>query len=134
MDPLVLGLAAFSAACFLAFALWPRPSAKVEVVHASDGDKPAPAFGRATTTQPEHMVATTVVDNTTTNSDAAPLARLTDMLRLRRCRRRCDWRRQDWRSTGGLAPWHCANCGQTGYGSDGERPTSCKRGLTAGRL
>jgi hypothetical protein len=31
-------------------------------------------------------------------------------------------------------PWHCATCGQIGYGSDGERPTSCKRALTAGRL
>ena len=41
---------------------------------------------------------------------------------LRRRRGRCDWRRQDWRSTGGLAPWHCATCGQTGYGSDGESP------------
>jgi hypothetical protein len=31
MDPLVLGLAAFSAACFLAFALWPQAKAGLEV-------------------------------------------------------------------------------------------------------
>ena len=46
-----------------------------------------------------------------TSGDTA-LVRLTAMLRLRRRRGRCDWRRQDWRSTGGLAPWHCATCGQ----------------------
>jgi hypothetical protein len=83
---------------------------------------------------PEHTAATTVVDTTPATSDIAPLARLTDMLRLRRRRGRCDWWKQDWRSTGGLAPWHYTTCGQTGYGSDGERPTSCKKGLTAGRL
>ena len=44
MDPLVLGLAAFSAACFLAFALWPRssPRGQLEVVRATD-DAPSRA-------------------------------------------------------------------------------------------
>ena len=60
MDPLVLGLAALSAACFLAFALWPRssPGGQLGVVRAAEGDRPVPAHGKA----PE-PVATTVVDN-----------------------------------------------------------------------
>ena len=135
MDPLVLGLAVLSAACFLAFALWPRssPRGQLEVVPAADDDPSAPVFGKVAAPAPE-PVASAVVDNTPPPSGDTPLVRLTEMLRLRRRRGRCDWRRQDWRSTGGLAPWHCATCGQTGYGSDGERPTSCKRALTAGRL
>ena len=42
MDPLVLGLAVFSAACFLAFALWPRssPRGQLEVVPAADDAPP----------------------------------------------------------------------------------------------
>jgi hypothetical protein len=107
-DHLVWGLLALSAACFLAFVLWPRPLAKVEVMSSADDDTPAPALGKAATPQPEHTAATTVVDNTPATSDAAPLARLTEMPRLRRRRGRCDWRRQEWRSTGGLAPWLCA--------------------------
>ena len=134
LDPLVWGLLALSTACFLAFALWPRSSAKVEVVRATGDDTPAPTVGTSLAPQTEQTAATTVVDNTPATSSIAPLARLTDMLRLRHRRGRCDWRMQDWRSTGGLAPWHCDTCGQTGYGSDGERPTSCKRALTAGRL
>jgi hypothetical protein len=132
MDPLVLGLAAFSAACFLASALWPRssPRGQLDVVPAAD-DPPAEVLGKAAAPSPE-LVATTVVDNTPPPSGSAPLVRLTEMLRRRRGR--CDWRRQDWRSTGGLAPWYCATCGQTGYGSDDEGPTSCKQALTAGRL
>jgi hypothetical protein len=135
MDPLVLGLAAFSAACFLAFALWPRstPRGQLEVVPAADDAPPAPIFGEVATPAPE-PVATAVVDNTPAAQGETPLVRLTEMLRRRRRRGRCDWRRQDWRSNGGLAAWHCATCGQTGYAADGERPTSCKRALTAGRL
>ena len=136
MDPLVLALAIFSAACFLAFELWPRPSPRgqLEVVRAKDDTAPAPRFGEATAPVPEHAAATVLVDNAPATTDEGPLVRLRDMLRLRRRRGRCDWRRQDWRSTGGLAPLHCATCGQTGYGSDSERPSSCKRWLTAGRL
>jgi hypothetical protein len=135
MDPLVLALAVFSAACFLAFALWPRssPRGQLGVVRVTDDALPAPLVEKAAAPASEPL-ATTVVDNTPATTAERPLARLTEMLRLRRRRGRCDWRRQDWRSTGGLAPWHCATCGQTGYGSDGGRPTSCKRGLTAGRL
>ena len=135
MDPLVLGLAALSAACFLAFALWSRssPRGQLEVVPAADDEPSSPNFEKVAipTSEP---VATTVVDNTPAAQDETPLVRLTEMLRLRRRRGRCDWRRQDWRSTGGLAAWHCSTCGQTGYAADGERPTSCKRALTAGRL
>ena len=42
MDRLVLCLAAVSAACFLAFALWPRssPSGQLEVVRGSEDDPP----------------------------------------------------------------------------------------------
>lgn len=134
MDPLVLGLLALSAECFVAFALWPRSSAKVEVVRATGDDTPAQAVGKAAASVPERTAETTIVDNTPATSSPAPLARLTDMLRLRRRRGRCNWRRQDWRSTGNPAPWHCATCGQTGYGADEERPTRCKRGLTAGKL
>jgi hypothetical protein len=105
MDPLVLGLAVFSAACFLAFALWPRssPRGQHEVVRATDYDPLAPVLGETAAPVPVHVAATTVVDNTPATPDDGPLARLTDMLRLRRRRGQCDWRRQDWRSTGGLA-------------------------------
>ena len=135
MDPLVLGLAVLSAACFLAFALWPRSSSRrqLEVVPAADDAPPVPIFGKAAASASE-PVATAVVDNAPAAQSETPLVSLTEMLRLRRRRTRCDWWRQDWWSTGGLAAWHCATCGQTGYGADGERPTSCKRALTAGRL
>jgi hypothetical protein len=43
MDPLVLGLATFSAACFLAFALWRWSSTKVEAVSTADEDRRAPS-------------------------------------------------------------------------------------------
>jgi hypothetical protein len=92
MDPLVLGLAIFSAACFLAFALWPRssPRGQLEVVHEADHAPRAASSGDAVAPKPEQTTTTTVVDNTPPVSDAAPLARLTDMLRLRRRRGRCD--------------------------------------------
>jgi hypothetical protein len=105
LDLLVWGLLALSAACFLAFALWPRssPRGQLEVVPAADHAPRAASSGDTVAPNPEQTTTTTVVDNTPATSDAAPLARLTDMLRLRRCRGRCDWWKQDWRSTGGLA-------------------------------
>jgi hypothetical protein len=130
-----LGLAALSAVCFLTFALWPRssPRGQLEVVRGSEDDPPAAVLGKAAAPAPE-PIASAVVDNTPPPTGDTPLVRLTEMLRLRRRHGRYDWRRQDLRATGGLAPWHCVTCGQTGYGSEGERPTSCKRALTAGRL
>ena len=64
MDPLVLGLAIFSAACFLAFALWPRssPRGQLEVVPVSYDAPPAPALGKAAAPA-SGPVATTVADN-----------------------------------------------------------------------
>ena len=95
MDPLVLGLAALSAACFLAFALWPRssPRGQLEVVPAADDGPSAPIFGKAAAPASE-PVATTVVDNATAAQGDPPPVRLTETLRLRRRRGRCDWRRQ----------------------------------------
>ena len=111
MDPLVLGLAALSAACFLTFALWPRssPRGQLEVVRGSEDDPPAAVFGKAAAPAPK-PVASAVVDNTSPPSGDAPFVRLGEMLRLRRRRGRCDWWRQDRRSTSGPAPWHCATC------------------------
>ena len=58
MDPLVLGLAAFSAACFLAFALWPwsPPRGQLEVGRGPAHDPPAPVSGKAAATSPEPAV------------------------------------------------------------------------------
>jgi hypothetical protein len=47
MDPLVLGLAVFSAACFLAFALWPRSSAAGTTLSWPVGDGAPPNRGQA---------------------------------------------------------------------------------------
>ena len=54
MDPLVLGLAALSAACFLAFALRPRssPRDQIEGVRPADDNSSTPAFGKATHLRP----------------------------------------------------------------------------------
>jgi hypothetical protein len=54
MDPLVLGLAVLSAACFLAFALWPRlsPRGQLEVVRASEDDPSASIFRKAAAPAP----------------------------------------------------------------------------------
>ena len=89
MDPLVLGLAELSAVCFLAFALLLRssPRGQLEVVPAADDATRAAKSGKVAAPVPE-PVATTVVDNAPATSDAAPLARLTEMLRLRRRRGR----------------------------------------------
>jgi hypothetical protein len=48
MDPLVLGIAVLSAACFLAFTLWPRssPRGKLEVVPAGRTTRLYPILGR----------------------------------------------------------------------------------------
>ena len=63
MDPLVLGLAAFSAACFLTFAVWPRssPTGQLEVVRASEDDPPAAVIGKAAAPAHEHAIAATRV-------------------------------------------------------------------------
>ena len=95
MDRLVLGLVALSAACFLAFALWPRssPRGPLDVVRATDDHASMPIFGKATTPASK-LVGTTAVDNAKAAQGDPPLVRLTEMLRLRRRRGRCDWRRQ----------------------------------------
>ena len=95
MDRLVLGLVALSAACFLAFALWPRssPRGPLDVVRAADDGPSTPIFGKATTPASE-PVATAVVDNAKAAQGVPPPVRLTETLRLRRRRGRCDWWRQ----------------------------------------
>ena len=54
MDPLVLGLVVFSAACFLAFALGPRstPRSQIEVMRQADDGAPTPVFGKAAAPAP----------------------------------------------------------------------------------
>jgi hypothetical protein len=49
LDPVVLGLAALSGACFLAFALWPpsSPRGQLEAVPAADDSAPTSNLGRA---------------------------------------------------------------------------------------
>lgn len=95
MDPLVLGPAAFSAACFLACPLWPRssPRGQLEVVPAADDTAPTSNLGQAAVCVSE-SVASAVVDNTPATSQDAPLARLRDVLRFRRRRGWRDRKRQ----------------------------------------